>query len=67
MIAVPLAVKRPITAFQGVINFVVGNPDELGDIGMTVTMREPDVESMVDAVAPPTEVGTLINPESAAE
>jgi Uncharacterized protein conserved in archaea len=54
-------------AFQGVINFAVGNPDELGDIEVTVTVREPDVESIIDAVAPPTEDGTPIDPESAAE
>jgi predicted RNA binding protein with dsRBD fold (UPF0201 family) len=54
-------------AFQGVINFAVGNPDELGDIEVTVTVREPDVESMIDAVAPPTEDGTPVDPESAAE
>jgi len=54
-------------AFQGVINFAVGNPDELGDIEVTVTVREPDVETMIDAVAPPTEDGTPVDPESAAE
>ena len=54
-------------AFQGVINFAVGNPDELGDIAVSVTVREPDVESMIDAVAPPTEEGTPVDPESKAE
>ena len=51
-------------AFQGVVNFAVGNPDELGDIDVDVRVREPDVESMIDAVAPPTEDGTPIDPES---
>ncbi|ESS09801.1 MAG: uncharacterized protein conserved in archaea [uncultured archaeon A07HN63] len=54
-------------AFEGVINFAVGNPDELGDIEVTVTVREPDVQAMIDAVAPPTEEGTPVDPESTAE
>jgi hypothetical protein len=44
-------------AFEGVINFAVGNPDELGDIEIAVTVHDPDVESVVDHVAPPTEDG----------
>jgi len=51
-------------AFEGVVNFAVGNPDELGDITVEVTVREPDVESIIDAVAPPTEDGTPIDPAS---
>lgn len=44
-------------AFQGVVNFAVGNPDELGDIEVHVTVREPTVQEFVDHVAPPTEEG----------
>jgi hypothetical protein len=51
-------------AFQGVVNFAVGNPDELGDIAVDVEVREPDVESIIDAVAPPTEDGTPVDPQS---
>jgi len=54
-------------AFQGVVNFAVGNPDELGDIEVDVRVREPDVESIIDAIAPPTEDGTPVDPESRRE
>ncbi|GAA0667089.1 RNA-binding domain-containing protein [Natronoarchaeum mannanilyticum] len=47
--------KQP--AFEGVVNFAVGNPDELGDIQVRVRVDEPDAESFVDHVAPPTEEG----------
>lgn len=50
-------------AFEGVINFAVGNPDELGDIEVQVTVHEPDVESFVDHVTPPTEDGKPIRPD----
>jgi predicted RNA binding protein with dsRBD fold (UPF0201 family) len=51
-------------AFQGVVNFAVGNPDELGDINVDVRVREPDVESIINAIAPPTEDGTPVDPDS---
>jgi len=51
-------------AFEGVVNFAVGNPDELGDIDVDVRVREPDVESIIDAIAPPTEDGTPVDPSS---
>ena len=44
-------------AFQGVVNFAVGEPAELGDIHVRVRVREPAVEAYVDHVAPPTEEG----------
>jgi len=50
-------------AFEGVINFAVGNPDELGDIEVQVTVHDPDVESVVDHVAPPTEDGKPVRPD----
>jgi predicted RNA binding protein with dsRBD fold (UPF0201 family) len=44
-------------AFQGVVNFAVGNPDELGDINVRVRVTDPDVESFIDFVAPRTKDG----------
>lgn len=44
-------------AFQGRVNFAVGNPDELGDIHVRVDVTEPSVEEFVDAIAPPTREG----------
>ena len=49
-------------AFQGVINFAVGDPDELGDLTIRVQVHEPSVEKYVDHVAPPTEDGKPIEP-----
>jgi len=50
-------------AFEGVINFAVGNPDELGDIEVQVTVHDPDVETVIGHVAPPTEEGKPIQPD----
>ncbi|WP_276280024.1 RNA-binding domain-containing protein [Halorussus caseinilyticus] len=47
-------------AFEGVVNFAVGNPDELGDIHVRVRVEQPSVEEFVDHVAPPTEEGEPI-------
>ncbi|WP_135821884.1 RNA-binding domain-containing protein [Halostella litorea] len=44
-------------AFQGVVNFAVGNPDELGDVEVRVTVTQPTAEAFIDHVAPPTEGG----------
>ncbi|MFB6302661.1 MAG: RNA-binding domain-containing protein [Haloferacaceae archaeon] len=44
-------------AFVGVVNFAVGTPDELGDIEVHVTVREPSVAEFIDYVAPRTEEG----------
>ncbi|WP_281193972.1 RNA-binding domain-containing protein [Halorubrum sp. F4] len=49
-------------AFEGVVNFAVGDPDELGDIDIEVRVREPDVESFVDYVAPETDEGRPVDP-----
>jgi predicted RNA binding protein with dsRBD fold (UPF0201 family) len=51
-------------AFKGVINFAVGNPDELGDVEIAVTVHDPDVEAYIDHVAPPTEEGTPVDVDS---
>lgn len=48
-------------AYQGVVNFAVGTPDELGDIHVRVRVEEPSVEEYVDHVAPPTEDGRPID------
>ena len=50
-------------AFEGRVNFAVGDPAELGDIHVVVTVREPDAESFIDYVAPPTEDGQPVDPE----
>ncbi|MDG5777578.1 RNA-binding domain-containing protein [Haloarculaceae archaeon H-GB2-1] len=44
-------------AFEGRVNFAVGDPSELGDLHVRVRVNDPDVESLVDHVAPPTEGG----------
>lgn len=47
-------------AFEGVVNFSVGNPDELGDVHVRVRVNDPDVESFIDHIAPPTKDGTPV-------
>ncbi|WP_433626212.1 RNA-binding domain-containing protein [Halomicrococcus sp. NG-SE-24] len=51
-------------AFQEVVNFAVGNPDELGDIHVRIRVTEPTVEEFVDHVAPPTEDGKPVTDDS---
>ncbi|UPM43077.1 RNA-binding domain-containing protein [Halocatena salina] len=48
-------------AFEEVVNFAVGNPDELGDVRVTVTVEEPDPETYIQYLAPPTEEGVPID------
>lgn len=50
-------------AFEGVVNFAVGSSDELGNIHVTVTVRDPDPETYIAYVAPPTEDGVPIDTE----
>lgn len=50
-------------AFEGRVNFVVGDPAELGDIRVRVTVNDPDVAAYVDHVAPPTEDGKPVETE----
>jgi len=47
-------------AFEGRVNFAVGDPAELGDIHVRVRVGEPDVEAYIDHVAPRTEEGVPI-------
>ncbi len=49
-------------AFRGVVNFAVGEPDELGDIEVDVIVRDPSVEEFVDRIVPPTEDGRPVDP-----
>ena len=51
---------KKAAAFEGRVNFAVGNPDELGDMHVRVYVDEPSVEEFIDAVAPPTEDGKPI-------
>ncbi len=44
-------------ALQDVVNFSVGNPDELGAIEVAVTVRDPEVAEFIDYLAPRTEDG----------
>jgi len=48
---------KKAAAFEGIVNFAVGSPGELGDVQVRVTVREPSFEAYVDHVAPPTEGG----------
>ena len=50
-------------AFEEVVNFSVGDPDELGEIHVRVRVNDPDAESYIDHVAPPTEGGKPVDPE----
>lgn len=48
-------------AFRDVVNFAVGDDSELGDIHVRVRIREPDVETFIDYIAPPTEDGRPVD------
>jgi predicted RNA binding protein with dsRBD fold (UPF0201 family) len=52
--------KQP--ALQGVVNFAVEDPGELGAISVRVRVEDPDVEAVIDHVAPPTQDGRPIDP-----
>lgn len=47
-------------AFEGRVNFAVGDGSELGDLHVRVTVEEPDIEAFIDHIAPPTEGGRPI-------
>lgn len=42
-------------AFEGVVNFAVGNEAELGDVGVEMRVREPPAPEFVAALAPETD------------
>ncbi|MFB6352761.1 MAG: RNA-binding domain-containing protein [Halobacteriales archaeon] len=41
-------------AYEGVVNFAVGAPDELGDLHVRVRVEAPSVEAFIDRLAPRT-------------
>lgn len=50
-------------AFEGVVNFAVGTPGELGTIHVRGRVHDPDIEAYIDHVAPPTEEGRPVSPD----
>lgn len=44
-------------AFEGLVNFVVDDPGEIGVITVRLQVTEPSVEELIDHIAPPTEDG----------
>ena len=48
-------------AFVGTVNFAVGSEGELGDIFVQVTVRDPDPETYIEHVAPPTREGVPLD------
>ena len=50
-------------AFESLVNFAVGQPDELGELHVRVRVHEPSVEAYVDHVAPRTEDGRPVDSE----
>ncbi len=53
---------KKAAAFEGVVNFVVDDPGELGAVTVRVRVEDPALEEYVDHVAPPTEGGEPIEP-----
>ncbi len=51
-------------AFEGVVNFVVDEPGELGAIAVQVTVEEPSLEEFIDYIAPRTEEGKPVDTDS---
>jgi len=50
--------KQP--AVEGTVTFAVGEPDELGEIEVRVTVQDPDAAAFIDHIAPPTEEGVPV-------
>ncbi len=50
-------------AFEGVVNFVVDEPGELGEISVQIRVFDPSVEKYIDHIAPPTEDGKPVETE----
>lgn len=51
--AVAFELKKQ-AAYEGVVNFAVGNPDELGELHVHVRVEEPSVDAFIDILAPRT-------------
>ncbi|WP_049929098.1 RNA-binding domain-containing protein [Halopiger goleimassiliensis] len=58
--AFAFALKKQ-AAFEGRVNFSVGEPDELGEITVRVRVDDPSVEGYIDHIAPPTEDGQPVD------
>lgn len=43
---------KKAAAYEGVVNFAVGKPDELGEIHVRIRVEEPDVDTVIDDVVP---------------
>ena len=41
-------------AYEGVVNFAVGSPAELGDLHVRIRVEDPDPETFIDELVPPT-------------
>ncbi len=52
---------KKAAATEGVVNFELEEAGELGAIAVRVRVDEPDVETYVDHVAPPTQDGTPVD------
>ncbi|MFC7072986.1 RNA-binding domain-containing protein [Halovenus rubra] len=52
-------------AFEGVVNFVVDEPGELGEISVHVSVSDPAVEDVIDHIAPPTQEGQPLDTDDA--
>lgn len=51
-------------AHEGVVNFAVGSPAELGDLHVRVRVEEPDPEAFIHEIVPATPVEDDREPES---
>lgn len=52
--SIEFALKKQ-AAFHERVNFAVGNPDELGDITVQITVSDPGVEAFIEYLTPPTD------------
>lgn len=59
---IAFALKKQ-AATRDVVNFVVGEPPEMGELQVRIRVREPDVESFVEYLAPPTRDGKPLTDE----
>ncbi|MEF8784627.1 MAG: RNA-binding domain-containing protein [Haloarculaceae archaeon] len=48
-------------AFEGVVNFAVDEPGEIGAISVRIRVEDPTAEEFIDHIAPPTEDGKPVD------
>ncbi len=48
-------------AFEGVVNFAVDEPGEIGAITVRIRVEDPTAEEFIDHIAPPTEDGKPVD------